>query len=408
MSKILQLTLWIFIASPQLQAQSWADWEALQAHAIEKWFGIYPKNIEKFQTAHIKNWSNGDWKDSVRIAHRYYAFGFPKSQVQEWLYQGQWQLMDTSNYYYDLQNRWVRRIDGDSSRPNSILYNRFDTMGRLQTTRIEAYNFFGFGWQPNSLDSSVYAPSGLKTHHYHFKWNMSRRFWELHLKDSLVYDANGRLTAFFSDYTMLNTPHFDYRTVLDYTATGQLNFIRCDKWLQVNGNIVTVWDSIVHIKINYAYNAQNQMNQIMVEGKQITDNSSPIQIRYRFILNADNRVVEEIKDMIYIYRPPAWINLTKTVYTYYQTRTDEVLSETFLTVSPNPVRGGQLRVALEDAGFSMESVELYDLYGRNVLNQKVDNQQVVDLNLVNLNNGQYLLKVKTDKGLISKKVLILN
>jgi hypothetical protein len=196
--------------------------------------------------------------------------------------------------------------------------------------------------------------------------------------------------------------------VLDYTATGQLNFLRCDGWLQVNGNVVTVWDSIGHIKINYAYNAQNQMIQMMVEGKQITDNSSPIRYRYRFTLDSDGKVLEEIKDMIYIYRPPAWIHLTKTVYTYYQTRTDEVLSETFLTVSPNPVRGGQLRVALEDAGFSIESVELYDLYGRNVLNQKVDNQQVVDLNLVNLNNGQYLLKVKTDKGWIVKKLLILN
>jgi hypothetical protein len=410
MNKILQLTLWILLALSPLQAQSWADWEALQAHAIEKWFGIYPKNIEKFQTAHIKNWSNGDWKDSVRIAHRYYAFGFPKSQVQEQLYQGQWHITDTSNYYYDSQNRWVRRIDGDSLRPNSILYNRFDTMGRLQTTRLESDNPLGWGWQPYSLDSAVYAPSGLKTHHYNFRWTSSGRTWELIVKDSFVYDANGRLTMLFSDPPSWHTPYIDFRTVLDYTATGQLNFLRDEVPKSVNGVLVTpfTWDTVGITKINYLYNSQNQLIQMTVEGKNVTIHSSPIRYRYRFTLDSDGKVLEEIKDMIYIYRPPAWINLTKTVYTYYQTRTDEVLSENLLTVSPNPVRGGQLRVALEDTSFSMESVELYDLYGRNVFNQNIDNQQVIDLNLANINNGQYLLKVKTDKGLISKKVLILN
>jgi hypothetical protein len=278
-------------------------------------------------------------------------------------------------------------------------------MGRLQTTRLESYNFLGWGWQPYSLDSAVYAPSGLKTHHYNFRWHSSSRTWELIVKDSFVYDANGRLTMFFSD-----PPSWNFRTVLDYTATGQLNFLRDEVPKSVNGVLVTpfTWDTVGIAKINYSYNSQNQLIQMTVEGKNVTIHSSPIRYRYRFTLDSDGKVLEEIKDMIYIYRPPAWINLTKTVYTYYQTRTDEVLSETFLTVSPNPVRGGQLRVALEDAGFSIESVELYDLYGRNVLNQKVDNQQVVDLNLVNLNNGQYLLKVKTDKGWIVKKLLILN
>jgi hypothetical protein len=72
------------------------------------------------------------------------------------------------------------------------------------------------------------------------------------------------------------------------------------------------------------------------------------------------------------------------------------------------MRTGQLHLSLENVGGSMESVELYDLYGRLILNQKIDNQQVINLNGLNINNGQYLLKVKTDKGLIAKKVFFLN
>ena len=49
MHKRLQLTLWSLLTLSSLQAQSWADWAELQAHVTEKWFGIYPKNIEKFQ-----------------------------------------------------------------------------------------------------------------------------------------------------------------------------------------------------------------------------------------------------------------------------------------------------------------------------------------------------------------------
>jgi hypothetical protein len=411
MSKILQLTLWILLALSPLHAQSWVDWQELHEHVTEKWIWIFPKNIEKFQTAHIKNWSNGDWQDSVRMTHRYNAIGLPQSWTYEPFRQGQWQGSYSNNYYFDLQNRWIRMIENDYMlTPISVLYNRYDTTGRLQTTVTEAYNIFGWGWQLKSLDSNIYAPSGLKTHYYNLKWDMSRRFWELIVKDSFVQDANGRVTTVLSDYASWNTPHLDARLVLDYTATGTLNFLRFDGPMRVNGAVVTpfAWDTFGLIKINYTYNNQNQLIQMTVEGKNVTDNSSPIRYRYRFTVDSDGKVLEEIKDMIYIYRPPAWIHLTKTLYTYYQTRTDEVLSENLLTVSPNPVRGGQLRVALEAGGFSMESVALYDLYGRIVLNQKVDSQQVIYLNLVNFNDGQYLLKVKTDKGWLVKKLLILN
>ena len=147
---------------------------------------------------------------------------------------------------------------------------------------------------------------------------------------------------------------------------------------------------------------------MIFDGRSLLYHSSPIRYRYRFAVDSDGKVLEEIKDMMYIYRPPAWINLTKTVYTYHPTRIDELLSENFLTVSPNPVQGGQVRIALREADSKIELVELYDLYGRIILNQKIDNQQIIDFNFPDIQNGHYLLKVKTDKGAIVKKVFFLN
>jgi hypothetical protein len=410
MNKILRtFAVFLALSYTPLHAQSWFDWQLAYDYAPEKWIGPYPKNIENFQTAQIKNWSNNDWKDSIRLMQSYYAPSMPKTLLKSVFYQGQWHSEYHRDFIFDAQNRWVRMVERDSINPYSIQYNRWDTAGRLQTVVTEEYNLLGWGWQLKSLDSNIYAPSGLNTHLYNFRWNISQRFWELWYKDSFLYDANRRLTSILSDFWVWNTPHLDWRAVLDYTPTGALNFLRTDNPMRVNGTVVTpfAWDT-AFLKINYTYNAQNQLIQMIVEGKDVTDNSSPIRIRYRFTLNSEGKVLEEIKDMFYIYRPPVWINLTKTIYTYSQTRTEELLDENILTVSPNPVRGGQVRIALQDANYRIQGVELYDLYGRNILNQKIDNQQVIDLNLTSIDKRQYLLKVKTDKGSISKMVWILN
>jgi hypothetical protein len=56
---------------------------------------------------------------------------------------------------------------------------------------------------------------------------------------------------------------------------------------------------------------------------------------------------------------------------------------------------------------TMQSLELYDVYGRIVFTQNIDNQNNIDLNLDNTYRGQYFLRVQTEQGLITKKILFL-
>ncbi len=83
---------------------------------------------------------------------------------------------------------------------------------------------------------------------------------------------------------------------------------------------------------------------------------------------------------------------------------DNYLSTTF-KVYPNPVVDNDLY--LESTTDSrIENVRIFDLTGKLLLNVGFDKEEKAKLNVSSFAKGQYLLKVETDKGAFSKKVLI--
>ncbi|MGI6470525.1 MAG: T9SS type A sorting domain-containing protein [Paludibacteraceae bacterium] len=69
-----------------------------------------------------------------------------------------------------------------------------------------------------------------------------------------------------------------------------------------------------------------------------------------------------------------------------------------LSIYPNPV-SSELRVSSEN--LKINAIEITDLTGKIVL---VSNK--TDINVSNLSNGTYLVNIHSDKGIVTKKIIV--
>lgn len=77
---------------------------------------------------------------------------------------------------------------------------------------------------------------------------------------------------------------------------------------------------------------------------------------------------------------------------------DEIASNK-ISFYPNPTRN---RLNVNNANLNIQSIQLYDVLGKKVL-VALNNFQQIDVS--NLNQGVYLVKIETDKGVFTKKAL---
>jgi hypothetical protein len=101
----------------------------------------------------------------------------------------------------------------------------------------------------------------------------------------------------------------------------------------------------------------------------------------------------------------AWYNLIKTQFS-----TTALANETFLenqfSIYPNPNKGS-FTIEFKELANSF-SVEVYDVTGKTIFENNYDQSANPSqmINLDNVNRGIYFINVKSDKGLVTKKLVI--
>lgn len=85
------------------------------------------------------------------------------------------------------------------------------------------------------------------------------------------------------------------------------------------------------------------------------------------------------------------------------TATDSILPETSLEVLPNPARGF-LNIRLQNIESQNNTVSLFDVTGKLVLEQDFNFDERLEVN--NLARGMYLMKVQTEAGVATRKVVL--
>lgn len=81
---------------------------------------------------------------------------------------------------------------------------------------------------------------------------------------------------------------------------------------------------------------------------------------------------------------------------------EEVTNEKSFTLFPNPFKE-ELQITSKKQ--SITHVQLYDLTGKLIQEEKVNNQNSFTLKTISLSSGTYLITISTDKGKESYKVI---
>jgi hypothetical protein len=75
----------------------------------------------------------------------------------------------------------------------------------------------------------------------------------------------------------------------------------------------------------------------------------------------------------------------------------ETLQNEFIKISPNPTTG---KMKIETGELKIENIEIYDLAGKQLLSFKTK-----EIDISNLSNGIYFMKLKTETGELTKKII---
>lgn len=104
-------------------------------------------------------------------------------------------------------------------------------------------------------------------------------------------------------------------------------------------------------------------------------------------------------------RMQAWFNFIRTQFTT-TALSNETFLETQFTIYPNPSKGS-FTIEFKELANSF-SVEVYDVTGKTIYENNYDQSAnlVQLINLDNATSGVYFVNIKSDKGLVTKKLII--
>ena len=71
-----------------------------------------------------------------------------------------------------------------------------------------------------------------------------------------------------------------------------------------------------------------------------------------------------------------------------------------LRIYPNPTNS---RLNIENGQFKIENIEIYDIYGRNIVNCQLSMDNSIDIS--HLTAGMYFIKIKTEQGTVIQKII---
>lgn len=87
------------------------------------------------------------------------------------------------------------------------------------------------------------------------------------------------------------------------------------------------------------------------------------------------------------------------------TSVGEISLENQISIYPNPAQN-QLFITFEEGLTATGQLELFNLNGAMIFQRILPSQRLIPISLVGIENGLYFLKIKTEKGAITKKVII--
>ena len=123
--------------------------------------------------------------------------------------------------------------------------------------------------------------------------------------------------------------------------------------------------------------------------------SEPTQHRYLFVKENDGNLLEVITS-----NDLGPNNLTE--WTLVEPDGIIEIEKASIHIFPNPTTG---ELKIESSRFKVQSVEVFDVYGRNLTPHTPYPTPLTTINIFHLKSGIYFIKIETETGVITKKVI---
>jgi hypothetical protein len=359
----------------------------------ERWLFLFPKNIEGFKRMQTEYWNfdsssnSSKWKLAEQWTHSGGSSVEPTQLLFEYRDSGQWHASDS--LFYTFENGRIKQMTTGLIPDGFLQKYTYGINGRLE--KVLSQQTDSLVWVNQELDSNIYNAAGRMILTYKQKWGNQ---WENDYQDTFSYNNTGKLSFketrmwFFNEYVPYRRYHYSY------DAANNMIGIRFEDIS--NHHMVDT----TH-RTTMTYDAQGRMTQLLTQSYSsgIWNNSS----RVGFLLNNAGKVLQELYEIV---ENGTWKNAERTNYLYTTGTTEVLLDKAVFEVLPNPVQNGLLYVQAKDKTTLMRNIELYDINGRLVMQQNIDNQWFANVETARLMNGLHVLKIKTDKGVNIQKVMI--
>jgi len=239
-----------------------------------------------------------------------------------------------------------------------------------------------------------------------FDWNGSA--WVIgadSAQTTINYNENGTISSTVSDSWDGNNWVADYKAVYSYYTNNKVSMQESQTW---DGN---AW--VVDYRSEYTYDANgnvvNQLESYFDEGVVAGSYEESFVFDVAKLMSSFAHPFKDKTGIEYLFSVNKFVNKilsktsenARTTYNYGEATADvNNFSLVNFAIYPNPTSN---RLTIDDSSFSLKNVEVFNILGKKVM-ASTTNQ----LNLENLINGIYVLKVQDEKGNIAIKRILKN
>jgi hypothetical protein len=365
----------------------------------QKWFGRYlPSHVSGFRTAITQRWQpvDGVWINTIRHANQYVGTNnLPQSTVIDvWnTTTNTWKLSSIVNYNFAnnlLQNEVIQTANASGVYTSSTkdLY-QYGTNNRVEQLIAQGWNTATNTWNNAYRDSNVYRNNQLSLR-FKQQWSPSpfNLFYD-DARDSLIYDANNRLSINFQQALVGTRFLTAQRDVMTYDATGNRTELRREFVKDITQN---TYDTI--FRWSYTYNAQNYPTVLL---RQQWNNTAKIWQNHSRVTNTYNANGKITQELVESPTSTGWANVSRTLYDE-ATDAKELLDDENVLIYPNPTHQTSA-LSWENTALNVTQVQIINALGQCVQTIDVDtNLSRITLTTNDLTTGIYFVKIETTKG----------
>ncbi len=238
---------------------------------------------------------------------------------------------------------------------------------------------------------------------------------EVVLKETILgsYDPNDKVSTNGDDMTTTQIQNGDYITyVVRFQNTGNDTAFKVVILDTLSANVDWSSFQMVNASHNFSVQVVNQhilqftSNGIILPPTSINEDASHGFVAYKVKPKSTLSVGDTIHNTAHIYfdyNAPVSTGTVNTRITLL-TRIPEIGQNNLIKIYPNPSNG---LFNIEFTGVEpLQSLSIFDLSGRKVLEKNVSSGKIISINMSDLASGWYTIILKTDKETQTQKIII--